>query len=109
MSEKQVALFKLMTGEEVLAEYTMDDEKAPEYYLLKAPRRVFIQQVGPSQFGIKMSPWIVGHPDGVFPIHSTHVVTVSVEMESQLKDGYLQQTSPIDLSASAASTKIVGV
>lgn len=104
MDEKLIALFKLVSGEEVLSEYKLDEE----FYILKAPRRVFVAQMPGNQgMGVKMMPWIVGNPDGAFPVGSHHVLTVSADVEEQLKAGYLQQTSPIDLSQSAPAKLIV--
>jgi hypothetical protein len=101
--EKQIALFKLFTGEEVIAEYKNDGE----FYVLKQPRKVFLAQMPDRTYGVKMMPWIIGNPDGVFPVHSGHVVTVSPTPTEQLLNGYLSETSGLDLSAAAPKT-IVG-
>lgn len=99
----EIALFKLLTSEEVIAEYTIDD-----LYLLKAPRRLFASPTPDGGMGVRMMPWIIGNPDGVFPIHASHVVSVSAEMSDQLKNGYIKETTGIDMSATTP-TKIIGV
>ena len=102
MDPKEIALFKLLSGEEVIAEYKTDGE----FYVFKSPRKVFIAQVGPNQFGVKLAPWIVGNVNGVFPVHSAHVVTVSAEVAEELKTGYISETTGLDLSQTV-STKII--
>jgi hypothetical protein len=100
--EKTVALFKLISGEELIAEYKSDGE----FYVLKSPRKVFVQQTSQTTFGVKVAPWLVGAPDGVFPVHAGHILTVCAEPNPELVAGYLKETSPIDLSATAPKSII---
>lgn len=101
MEDRVTALFKLISGEEVIAEYKTDNE----FYILKQPRKVFLAQQG-SSFGVKLMPWVIGNPDGVFPIHSSHVITCSPDASKELVQGYLGETSSIDLSATAPKSII---
>lgn len=101
--ENQYAIFKLISGEEVVTEYKIDDH----FYIFRKPRKVVIMPVQ-GGFGIKLLPWVAGNPDGVFPIPSDHVMTVSIEMTEHILAGYKKETSPLDLSATTP-TSIVGV
>ena len=106
MEDKQIGIFKLITGEEVIAEFKNDNDM----YILRKPRLVFLQQVGPTQFATKIRPWIISCIDGIFPLHVSSVITVGTEteIEESLKNGYIAETSGLDLSQ-AAPTKLVGV
>ncbi len=100
--EKQIGLFKLVTGEEIIAEYEVNEF----FYTFKAPRKVFIAQTGPKEFGVKLMAWMLGNPDGEFPVAAAHVVTPTEQMTELLRNGYLKETSPIDLSATAPTTLV---
>lgn len=104
MGEDTIGLFKLISGEEVVSKYVNDGE----FYVLNQPRRVYVAAMPGNQgMGVKLMPWIVGLPDGTFPVHSAHVLTVSATIEEGLMAGYKQQISPIDLSQAAAASKLV--
>jgi hypothetical protein len=102
--DNQIGLFKLITGDEVIAQYVSDGD----FYVLKQPRKVFLAQMPGGGIGVKLMPWIIGSPDGIFPVHSGHTVTVCAEPSEQLVNGYISETSGLDLSA-AAPKSIVGV
>lgn len=104
MEERQIAVFKLITGEEVVAEYKIDEQ----FYVLKQPRRIVLQQTGPTTVRPNLVQWMIGNPEGVFPVNSGHVVTVSAEIEESLRKGYIAQTSVIDQSQTN-SAKLIGV
>ena len=102
--EKTIGLFKLVTAEEVIAEYEVNEF----FYTLKAPRRIYAGQVGGTNekpiFGTKMIAWMLGNIDGEFQIAASHVVAATEEIADLLKKGYLKETSPLDLSAVPSST-----
>lgn len=101
---EDIALFKLVTGEELIAQYKVDEG----FYFLKAPRKIVLAQLGPNQVGPKMFPWLLGNHNGIFPVVSTFVVTVSAEIEDEnLKNAYVQETTGIDLSQAAPSKLII--
>lgn len=110
MGDKDIGLFKMVSGEEIISEYKVGGEEMPDYYLIRAPRLLFLAQVSQTEVGIKMRPWIIGNSDGVFPVHSAHILTVSNEIPEAIKAGYMKETSPLDLSATnqAAAAKILG-
>ncbi len=101
-NEKQIALFKLVSGEEVISEYKNDEQ----FYVLKAPRKIYLERTPQGVFR-KMGPWIVSVPDGVFPVMSHHVMTVSSEMDEDILKGYISQTSVIDQSQVASTNLVV--
>ncbi len=104
MEDKQIGVFKLITGEELISEFVIDKDM----YVLRKPRQVYLMQVGPNQFGLKIRPWVVSNENGTFPLHVSSVITVSSEIEESLKNGYITETSGIDMSQ-ATPQKLVGV
>lgn len=104
MEETNIALFKLISGEELITEYKADGE----FYVFKAPRKIVLMQVSATEVKPRLMAWVIGNQDGVFPVHSGHVMTVSAELDEGLKNAYLAQFSALDLSAKK-STKLVGV
>jgi hypothetical protein len=108
----EIGLFKLISGEEVITEFKLgeQDSDLAGYYFFQAPRRIYVAQVAPNQFGIKLAPWVVGNPDGAFPVHTSHILTVTDQVTEELKNGYKSETSPLDLSQTnaAAASKLIG-
>lgn len=103
MGDQTIAVFKLITGEELVAEYKNDGE----FYILKAPRKIVLMPVGPGQFVPKLMPWFVSCADGVFPIHSGHVVSVAAQgIDEKLFTAYQTEISGIDLSAATPKSII---
>ncbi len=100
--DKQIGLFKLVTGEEVVAEYQVNEF----FYTIKAPRKVFIAQTGPKEFGVKLMAWMLGNQDGEYQIQAAHIVVATEEISEILRNGYLKETSPIDLSAVPPATLV---
>ena len=104
MESKEIGVFVLVSGIEIIAEYTADKE----FYLLKQPRRIIGQPAGPNKISIGLVPWVMSNPDGIFPVHSGHVVTVTAKIEDNILTNYFSQTTGIDMSA-ASSGNLVGV
>lgn len=104
MDEQQVALFKLISGDELVTEYKADGE----FYVLRAPRKIVLIQANATTVKPHLMAWMIGNANGVFPIHSSHVLTVSAEMDDGLKKKYISDITGLDLSATKP-TKLVGV
>lgn len=104
MEESNIALFKLISGEELVTEYKADGE----FYVFKAPRKIVLMQVSATEVKPRLLAWVIGHQDGVFPVHSGHVITVSADIDEGLKNAYIAQFSSLDLSAKKP-TKLLGV
>jgi hypothetical protein len=100
--DSYIALLKLISGEEIISECINDGE----FYVLRRPRKVFLAQMPDGSAGIRLMPLILGNPDGVFPVHSGHVMTVSHDVMDKLLNGYKSEVSGLDLSQTNSS-KIV--
>jgi hypothetical protein len=110
-----VKSFKLVTGEEVVAEVVRELSgnqvlsevtaytSAVTSYIVKRPHVLQFQQVAPGQFGLALIPWTLSCPeiDKLELPASTVVATFapSLNVEKQ----YLEQTSGIALSTPAST------
>jgi len=101
--DKTIGLFKMINGDEVVAEYEVNEF----FYTLKAPRRILLIPAGPNELIKKLIAWMIGNPNGEFTVQAAHILTASEEMVDELKNGYLKETSPIDLSAVPPASIIV--
>jgi len=104
MAEKQIGLFQLISGIELISEYVTDGE----FYVLRAPRRIALVQVSADKVVPRLIPWSLGCPNGVFPIHTSHILSPSEDMEQGLKTAYISEITGLDLSQTTP-TKLVGV
>jgi hypothetical protein len=100
--DKQLGLFKLVNGDEVVAEYGVNEY----FYTFKAPRRILLIPAGPSELVKKLIAWMTGNPNGEFTVQAAHIITATDEMQDELKQAYLKEVSPIDLSQ-ATPTSII--
>jgi hypothetical protein len=90
-------MFKALNGEEVVAHLIEDTEQ--EVTIEKA--RVLATQQNPNDPGtmsVGLIPWFVGAPDETVTISKAHIFATVKVIPMTLQDGYIQQTSSIDLS-----------
>ena len=91
----QVALFKLITGEEVIGKIVKDEETS---IVLDDIRSLIVQQSGQGQVGVALVPWFTGMHEGEIKIEKVHIVGTPISrIPKQLEDVYLEQTSKIQL------------
>lgn len=108
MENRDIGVFKLTTGEELISEYAVD-ENMKDLYVLRKPRLVYLQPIAQNKFALRLKPWIDSQPDGIFPVYAGHVLTVSVEIDESLRNGYIAETTGIDMSQATTQQKLVGV
>ena len=93
-----IRIFKLVTGEEVIAK-ALSSPSEPGSWTLKNPRVLVAQPTGNGQMGIAMIPWIVAAPDHSVKIREKDIVGDPISnLPKQVEDGYLSQTSGIALA-----------
>lgn len=110
-----VKSFKLVTGEELVAEVVRElsgnqvlnemsaYSSAVTSYILKRPHVLQFQQVAPGQFGLALIPWTLSAPEiDRLEIPASSVV-VSFTPSANVEKQYLEQTSGIALSTPASS------
>jgi hypothetical protein len=88
-------ILKLVSGEEVIARVKEETETT---ITLESARTLLMQPTGPGQMGVVMLPWVTTIPEGVLPpLEKTFIMLRNDNVPKQLEDGYLQQTSGIQL------------
>lgn len=94
-----ITCFKLTTGEEIIANVV---HRLEDYYLLAKPRVLIAQQTGPKELGIvAMVPWMFCDPDGKHKLYTQFIMgEPDQQLPKDLEDGYLKETSGIEIAAS---------
>jgi len=91
-----IRLFKLISGEEIVARV---QEETPTTFVLKSVRALVIHPAANGQMQVGMMPWSAGVPDGNVTLYKTGILGTPEEpLPKQLEDGYLSQTSGIQLA-----------
>ena len=91
-----IQLFKLVSGEEIIAKVVSENETT---YLVSDVRTLVMQPTGPGQMGIALVPWVATMADQELPLKKTHVMVENKNVPKQLEDGYLQETTGIQLAS----------
>lgn len=94
-----IKCFKLTTGEEIIADQVAS---VHDYYRLAKPRVLVAQQTGPRTVGVvAMVPWMFCDPDGQHRLYKQFVIGEPHQsLPKDLEDGYLKETSGIEIAAS---------
>lgn len=104
----QVKSFKLLGGEEIVAEVMSENRKnaiignnfdeTVESYVLRRPHILQFQPMGNGQLGLAFVPWTLSNPDIERLILPSSAVLVAFDPAPRVERQYLEQTSGIDLS-----------
>lgn len=88
-----VRIFKMVSGEEVLARVEEIDENTYQFSKARA-----IMVAGVQQGGLQISfiPWTVTDPDGAYPVEKDRVMC-EPNLSQELEMTYLNETSDIAL------------
>lgn len=100
--EDLIGLFKLASGEEIVAEYT-ESEHA---FTLSKARAILLGRT-PNGLTLQLGPWILSEQDAAYKIDKSHIVTFNLKVSPQLEEAYLKNTTGIDVMTNA--TKLIGV
>lgn len=95
---RPVISLKLSTGEEVIGSIEDYIELNNEDFKIKNPRRIEVAMSRDGLAGLSLIPFMIGCPEGEVVIEKSHVVAYVKSVPKQLEDGYLQQTSGIQLA-----------
>lgn len=90
----EIVLLKLITGEELVAKKI---DEVNETWVLSNPRVLTVTPADNGQMGIGMIPWLVGDADGDVTIKTSSIIGQSTEIPKQLENGYIQNTTSIQL------------
>ena len=104
-----VKAFKLVTGEEVIAEVRdsdtqkllleeQRDTRDAVVYTLRHPNVLQFQQVGPGKFGMAMVPYTLSNPDlEEVKIPASKIITI-FDVASNVEKQYLEQNTGLALA-----------
>lgn len=92
-----IGLFKLVTGEEIVAKY----EESLNTFELKSVRAILL---GRTTQGVtlQLGPWILSEQDSNYIVEKCHVLTYSLKLSPQLIDAYLKNTTRLDIQSNAS-------
>lgn len=95
--EDKIGLFKLASGEEIVAEYV---ETTNQFTLIKA-RAILL---GRTQEGLtlQLGPWILSEQNAEYMIDKSHIVTYNLKISPKLTEAYLKNTTGIDVLTNAS-------
>ena len=96
MSGKVVAV-KLITGEEIIA--TLKETLDPANYTFERARILNLGRDANGNMGYGLMPWIHSNMDGSITVSREHVIAM-IQPVKQIEDGYMQETSGIQLASS---------
>ncbi len=99
MTEGDIIWVKLVSGEELVARYVGTDKDTDWMKIIK-PRVLVVQPTPDGQgMGVVMMPYAVGIPESNVSLQSSKIMSMNSDpLPKGLEDGYLQQTSGIQLA-----------
>lgn len=94
-------LFKLITGEEIIAEY----EDGTAVFTLTAPRLVIPRRDEKGNIGVVLGPWFFSAQDDTFIMDKRHVLAFTSDVEKGLSDAYIANTTNLQIVSNLAGLK----
>jgi hypothetical protein len=92
-----ITLFKLVSGEEIIA--TVTDDRTPSTITVEKARAIAVVQTGPQQYGLQLFPFLKGAPDEEFDLY-IHSIIGQLPAPADLERSYISQTSGIEIATS---------
>lgn len=118
----KVVCIKFTSGEEIIGRvvegpvHLMDHSKAQfegkgpwnptGTVTLEQVRGITAQQMGKNEMAIAFFPWSLGNTDGKFTINLDNCAVAVYSPEKNLEDGYLEQTSKIQIARGSPGIKM---
>lgn len=94
-----VTLFKLVSGEEILATIVEDRPPSSNIIHVKKARGIAVVQTGPQQYGLQLFPFLKGAPDEEFELYCQSIIG-QLPAPDDLERSYISQTSGIEIATS---------
>lgn len=92
-----IGLFKLTSGEEIVAEYT----EGTNVFTLSKARAILLGRTAQG-LTLQLGPWILSEQDAEYTIGKNHIVTYNLKISPQLTEAYLKNTTGIDVLTNAS-------
>ncbi len=97
MSEK-IRVFKLASGAELIGRVDEDGE-TPYTILVKRALVLFVQKGHGGEAAVGLLPYVVSDAEGDILLYKSAIEAEPLNINKNLEDGYLQQTSGIVLTS----------
>lgn len=103
MATNKVHVFRLSTGEEVIATHLENrvDDQAGEVAAFEKVRVIQVMPTGPNQMGVGIIPYSAACVDGRIEFAQAHIIAV-IEHGKEIEDAYIQQTTGIALATAGS-------
>lgn len=98
-TNENIGLFKLTSGEELVAEIT---DEASNTFTLRAARAILLGRDTKGGLSLQLGPWILSEQDAEYTIGKQHIVTYNLKLSSQLIDAYLSNVSGLHVKSNAS-------
>lgn len=99
VTNSNIGLFKLTSGEEVVAEVVAEDSS---HVVLKAPRAILLGRDTKGGLSLQLGPWILSEQNSEYWIGNQHIVTCNMKVSPQLIDAYLSNVSGLTVKSNAS-------
>lgn len=100
MDTQNIGLFKLTSGEEIVAQYI-----ETEYtYVIKAARAILLARDS-TGLTLQLGPWILSEQNSEYVINKLHVVTTNLKISPKLEKAYLENVTGVKIETNA--TKLI--
>lgn len=104
MSDTEIRLYKLFSGEEVVGEFV---EETEDYLVLRRPRVMIPTPVGPGQMSIQMAPYVITAADTNVRIYLRAIAGEVLNVPKDLEDGYIHQTTGVQIAPAGDRKSVV--
>lgn len=91
-----IKVFKVSTGEELIGD--IDVIEPDGVVEVKKPRCLVLQQIGANQYAPTLAPWMYFDQDAKIRIKFQHVMTDFMDPGKDLEDGYIKNTTNIQIA-----------
>lgn len=95
---RELKLFKLVSGEELVGTIVGEDSNANTYNI-KDARTFIVIPNGQQSYALDLVPFLRGEPDGELTLFK-HAILATCEVSADLERAYLSRTSGIEIASS---------
>jgi hypothetical protein len=94
-----IGLFKLISGEEIVAEYVAEDSNT---FTLKKVRAILLGRDAKGALSLQLGPWILSEQDAEYTINKAHLLTYNLDISPQLISAYISNTTGLTVATNAS-------
>lgn len=94
-----IGLFKLISGEEIVAEWVGEDSNS---FTLKAARAILLGRDAKGGLSLQLGPWILSEQNSEYTINKNHLLTYNLKVSAALVSAYLQNVTGLTVATNAS-------